>query len=536
MQDLALTCGFKLMQPNKGKAQILERAFDEYTRGAESILDWFREACGDLLENGQALKTDKATGKLVKTGKYTGDSVYGFLSRRRPGSTWSNIRLGSNFKKGLFADVCSQMAGHVELSKVQENAGFPSAVIRQEDTERSALEAYEALRCDYLDIDLEDPKEWKIEAINREGDLKKSILRRNHGKLYRTITTCSKGTSDDAFYLLANPQLTSFYVWLPLLPQDNDLISSPIKYDGLIDIGTGEAFVKRSKLAVLLPLELGKKRGAWGWQYTNFLQPCMSGRCEYKSAKLSWRDDGIYLFVNFVYSVPDAYSPTCWIGVTSDLLYGVDYSIIDSQGRVLDSGREGGSLIADLNLRSNQTVAERQRRGVNVTIKDYYKQHKESLLHKIVNHLVSLALSINAGIVLEEPRESGGGWARVPHQKLMFIFAYKCKLNSVPFRPMFGAQAHNICPRCGSALDRLDCNHAPIKPGAKKKYQGPYYGRCSSCGSVALLATIKSINVARRINYKRADWEKKGGYLGFHRSFDRLYKRSKLGDAVSLAE
>lgn len=539
MQEVTLTCGFKLRSPNRLKGEIIEHAFAEYTRGAEDLLSWFKDNQEDLLANGQALRRDKQTGDLAPTGKYTGDSVYSFLSNRRPGSTWQ-LGISSNLKKGLFVDICSQMAGHVELAKSQANAGYPSAVIRAEDTEADALAAYEALRINYLDhLTTEDPALWEDQAIALENTLRDATARRNRSKQYRTITTCSKGTSEDAFYLLADPNLHGFYVWLPLLPQDNQFIPAPIRYEGLIDLATGAPFSKRSRLAILLPLEIGKQHGALGWQFENFLKPCLAGSCEYKSAKLSYRCDGIYLFVSFVFSVPDPYPCQRWIGVTSGILYGIDYAVIDGEGRVVDQGRESEGIMADLNLMINQTVAAKQRSGKPVGVRDYYRKQKEAVLHKIANRLIQDAKDFGAGIALEDPGDRGpGGWGRVAHQKLVFIFSYKCKLNSVPFRTVFGAQAARICPRCGGQLDRLDCNRRQINPKSRNKPKGPFYGACQSCGLVARSQAITSVNIARRANYRRADWVNRGSYIGFHQSYDRLYKRSRKGDGqtVSLME
>jgi IS605 OrfB family transposase len=185
------------------------------------------------------------------------------------------------------------------------------------------------------------------------------------------------------------------------------------------------------------------------------------------------------------------------------------------EGRARFSVRQGTALgAARLTIEQERVrrptyrvVQAKQQRGQKVTMLDYRRKQQEAMMHKLVNHVIEVAIEHRSGIVTEDLSiHVRGKFVRSAWAKLEFILEYKCRLAGVPYLgKVFAAKTSQICIWCGEIVERND-----------------RVVTCHACGAVEHSDDAAGVNIARRVMYRKKDWEKKGGYLAFHRSFSNL--------------
>ena len=488
-----LTCSFQLHDPSARKKAVLDFAFEQYTLGASTLLEWAKLNMGLIKSEGRKRKKD---GEYLD--KWDGDSVRAVV----PSSGAWSMPIGSSVKEALIADVSASLASYLELRKTDANTGFPTAFVNVEEDRRSAYDFW----CDGGNAD-----EW--DNLVTEDDLRAKAKRRSKS----TVRPIAISRSRD-FALLLKPDLSGLYAWLPILPADNGFLAEPLTCDGsLINIATGEPFVRKSKTAVLVPVELGIRNNDFHWQFNEFIVRAIDGQASIQSAKLIRLDtqDGYKykLNVSFAFVCPDVYKPDAYLGIDRGILFSVAYGVVDLDGRIVAKGHYEDGL-RQLQMDAGKRVQRKQEQSKGVTALDYKRKAIEEIIHKLVNHVVELAKQHRAAIVLEDLNvKVRGRFVKSAWKKIGQIIGYKANLAGVPvYGEVFAAYSSLICIHCGGKIIEHKRDGSPVV--------------CSVCGSQEHADEAAGINIARRAMYRKRDWEGRGGYMAFHKSFSKYTCRN----------
>lgn len=522
MSKLNLTCFFQLRELNRAKRQAVEMLLSEYTHGAVMYLDWCLENIDYIKQAGiYSYEVKNKKGEIKTVEQYNQKSIAAVL----PKASTINIAVSSQVKDSLLSDCSAMIAGYLESLKVNPKTSFPSAFKLVEEN---------------IDLALQELRYFGSD-VAKEREHVSNLLRKPKSKLRPAYF--SRGV---AVKILTDEHLTKWYVWLNALSGKNDLNVSS-KCDGsLIDINTGERFKYKGVSGLLLPIEIGWRNNDWYWQFTHYLLPTLQRAirenepeginelveevkiypqefsASMQSAKLVKTADGAYrLAVSFEFIIPTVYEPKTWLGVSRDTLWDWSYGLIDSTGQALDSQTKKTDL-AKTQIAAAKRVRKKQKAGLRVTFRDYSGDQLDGLLHSMANQLIDEAIRNQAMIVCESTdkiitvkKKEYMPILRRQFGKLVSILQYKCKLRGVPLRTeMFGANAHRICVACGTLSEKV-------------KQEDKSYLIVCLCGSTRLPSETSAFNIARRIFYRKSEWEEKGGYLMFHKMIATNYLRKK---------
>lgn len=481
-----LTCAFRLRTPSTRKKILLDNAIAAYTDAVAQVLSWCEANLDVIVLDGRMMTKKKDNGELVAIDKYNARSV----SSAVPSSGKWDFVLPGNLKEAAVMDACSMMASYIELLKVEgQDPSFPNAFNDVGDEYSAALSGFLTLADD----------------LELEKELRSKLLRKPRVPL-RPITFLRKRD----FSVLVNDDLDQFYLLLRPLPDTAEM--ERVEFDGnLTDIATGERITGKKK-AVLYPLQIGK--AGRGWQFFKFILAALDGNATLKAAKLIPLNDGYSLNVSFAFACDKPYTHSAYLGVSKSVLKFLTYAVTGLDGRVLaiDSSPTGLDAVK---VAVNARVAEKQRKAQRVSLRDYRGQVQDNVLHNIANYIIDVAKRYRAAVVVEstDPPESkklGKDKLAAPWRKLVFILQYKSTLAGVPFiGERFSVYATSICPRCGTLAKYV-----------KKEHQ--YC--CATCHLSFFPSESASINIARRAFYRKAEWDKRGGYMAFH-----LSMRDKAG-------
>ena len=166
-----------------------------------------------------------------------------------------------------------------------------------------------------------------------------------------------------------------------------------------------------------------------------------------------------------------------------------------------------GQELRGLQIALGRYRQARQQAGRRARAADWQRRHQEELLHQVANELVRLAQEAKALVVLENlDLQTGGAFVRSLYAKLKRILDYKLpQAGLLPPREVFAAYSSQICSRCG-------------EDGARGDPDREHF-RCEHCGATMDADENAGVNIARRALYRKAKWERRGGYRAFHRSF-----------------
>lgn len=482
MSSQFLTVWFDLRQPSRWKRRALDGVFDAHTAAMAGLLADCEADIERIVVDGQIRSRDG-----VPTGKYNGLSVGQCL----PSGAELLTPISSALREALVRDVAAMVASFLELRKGAPNAAFPSARQINPDVQMDAARSLAML----------------ADNEEREHELAADFMRRP--RLTHQPLTFSRARD---FGLLLDEAHGRLFAWLPVLAAGNETIVEPVRLVGnLIDVATGEPFAKRSKIALLAPLEFGHGQRAHNWQVEKFIRRALDGGAEIKTAKLCRMQDRdgmvLYrLYVSVAFETPEVYQPERVIGVAPGVLMSAAWSMVDDAGRVVRRAQANDGM-ASIQRNVARVVQRKQKRGRIVSALDYRGRQLDELLHNVANQVIATAVSQRASVAMREmdARERPAK-LRVAWQKFETIMQYKCAIAGVPLRTgVFGAFARRICVQCG---EMADWDKETIT--------------CAACGHIEPALTAEAINTARRVTYRRADWEKHGGYRAFHRSFANL--------------
>lgn len=496
-----LTCSFMLRQPSAWKREALDFAFDEYTQATVAVLANAEQCLPDVVSDGKAIRKNKDTGEITVLEKYNAISVGGVL----PSSGyWKDYTLSGSLRESIVSDVNSATASYIELCKIDEETSFPTAFTHVEGERVQALEAMRGV------TDIDGDATWrkvKRDLEEAEGEQRAKLMRRPRATV-RPITF----TRSRDFELLMDSDLSRFFVLLPILPAGHELIKQPVKGDGsLIRVRDGKPFASSSRGGIIVPLEIGERNNDWHWQFFAFILPVLDGDAAIKSAKLIRTVEGRYkLNVSFNFRCPEPYEKQTYLGIDRGILYSMAYGVVDAgDGLIVDMGYFDDGL-RSLQKKAGGNIKRRQQNAKRVTLRDYKKQAQDEILHLLINRIIEIAKEHKSSIVLEDLNvRVRGAFVRSRWSRLEQFILYKCKLEGVPVHGnIFAAKTSQICIHCGEDVIEHKRDGSPVE--------------CATCGKVEHADAAAGINIARRPLYRKKEWNKRGGYRGFHRSFSKV--------------
>ena len=482
MAKAFLTCSFKLHNPSKNKCLILDHVFDAYTIGLGEILDNTKQRLPEIREQGKVTTKD---GLILD--RYSKISVTPFL----PKSGEINYPIASNLKESMLKEVAANIASHLMLEGTDQDPGYPQARDPSPDGYPNALKNLATVGADIAD----------------ENDSKRQLLRRAKGSMMPIYISRSRDLC-----MLYDRKGNRFFLWIKMLPAGHELCQQTIiDQSNLLDLNTGEVFNSKSKIALLLPLEIGVRNGEWHWQYTRFLKVAIAGGASIQSARLirkeTKKDFEYFINVSFGFEVPDKYIPKSYLGIDRGVFFSMAYAIVDKSGTILKMDHQADGFRHE-RIAAGKRVQNRQAKGKPVTVKDYRQKHLDSILHSVINDILDEAEKRQSMIVCEDLNiQIKGKFYKSAWKKMYKFLEYKCKMRGVPLWKggIWAAYSSQICIVCGE-LNR------------GRKRDGSAFV-CPECGATYHSDEGAAVNIARRALYKKKAWEKKGGYMAFHRSF-----------------
>lgn len=493
MEKQFITGIFKLHNPSHSKRVILDHVFEAYTYGMIDLLT----SCQDNLDLIRDWGRVVTKTKEVKN-QYKETSVLSVM----PKSGQLNLPIASCLKESLLGNVASMLASFLELENTTDNTGFPIARNPHSDAYLNALEEFSLVGADVED----------------ENICRQKLLHQARGDVMPIHFSRSRDVR-----LLYDRKNERLFVWLQLVPATHELNQNTVT-SNLVDLNTGEIFSRKSKTAVLFPIEIGKRNEEWHWQYHRFIVPLMAHQASVQSAKLIRKDNEYFLHTSFAFNCPELYEPETYIGIDRGVFYSMAYGLVDAEGSIIDMGHKEDGFRYE-RIAAGKRVQTKQARGKKATVRDYRQKYLDSILHVVINDIIDLALKHKSMIVLEDlDIQIKGKFYKSAWKKMHKMLSYKCKLAGVPIWKdgIWAAYSSQICIMCGELNKE------------RKRDRSDFV--CPSCGVAYHSDEGAGINIARRALYRKKDWEKNGGYRAFHSSFansfminvtDRLDLRSK---------
>lgn len=465
-----LTCKFKIHNLSSHKKQVIDHALKEYTLAYTAILNW--------VQNNLALLSEKG----LFRDHYTGKSLCGLL----PAPIGS---LHSSLKDSLKIAVGATLASYFELIAENPETSFPAG----RDPSPIAIEG--ALD-DFAKCGSENYDELRDRLLTVcKGSVMPLYFCRADGASQRQ----NGSARNRNFSLLWRSDKRQLLAVLYLLPIGHELCQPlDVNRGNLMRLDTGETFRSRSRAAILVPLQMGSN----GWQERRFLEPALQGHASVQSALLVKDGDEYYLHVTFALECEEKYIPRAYLGIDSGILFTAAYGLVDAGGNVLEIGHLEDEL-RELQIKHGKEREQLAKNGRTITKHHYKRQAYDNILHCLVNELIAKAKEHQAQIVLEDLNIQVRGSRVVSRfRKIDKFMDYKCKLEGIPFRHVFAAYSSVICHKCGG--DMIRDNRIVI---------------CTECGYKGHSDDNASVNIARRALYRKDEWEERGSYRGFHRSF-----------------
>ena len=472
-----LTCIFKIHNPSAHKRAVMDHALEQYTLGYNQLLQYAKDN----------LELIKAEGQYKDS--YTCMSISGLLPR-------PDCQVHSSAKDSLQRHVAANIASYLELLAEDDNTGYPLGRDPSPQGYPNALEHFALVGSSLEDF------EGAVRRLEKraKGAVMPIYFSRSDG----AAQTKSGSVRNRSYSLLITPQKDKLLAVLWLLPGCHELCQ-PLGADqgNLVKVGTGEIFTSNSSTAILVPLELGRN----GWQ-KGFIDRALNGQIGVKTAYLRREAGEYFLHIAFECPCPDEYEPQAFLGVDRGVFYTMAYGVVDRQGRILlmDHNEDG---FRDHNITIGKRIQDMQRRGERPTYRDYQRQEREAILHRLVNQLLDVAQEYQAKIVMEDLNiQIKGKFYKSAWRKFYKITEYKARLAGVPIwkEGIWAAYSSQYCIHCG-ALNR-----------GRKRDRSPFVCPNPECGEVYHADEGAGVNVARRALYHKDEWEDRGGHRGFHRA------------------
>lgn len=476
-----LTCVFKIHNPSVHKKKVMDNALLEYTIAYQSLLDYAQANYEHIKKEGVFRSYSRKTGELLSE-KYTGKSIGALLPRVK-----ANVH--SSIKDSLIQDVAGNLASYFELVKDDERTSFPQGRNPFKEIDDNALDNF--IKCGA-----------SIDDYNQSRDR----YLHNSKISYMPLFFCGAdgATKNRKFSLLMDTRQKRWFAVLYLLPAGHELGKSlGAKEGNLVRIDTGDVFISNSKCAILVPLEVGGN----GWQEHKFLEVAQNGYASVKTAYLVKSNNEYFLHIAFEFECAERYEPESYLGIDRGVFFSMAYAIVDKEGKIIKMVAKDDGFRGHV-ISSSKRVAHKQAQGKKVTAADYKRRESEHLLHAFINDIINEAIAHKSMIVMEDLNiRIKGKFYKSAWQKIYHILEYKCKLTGVPLykNGIWAAYSSQICIYCG-ALNK-----------GRKRDGSPFV--CPHCSASYNSDAGAGVNIARRVLYRKKEWEKRGGYIAFHKSF-----------------
>jgi len=486
-----LTCKFKLHNPSAHKRAVMDYALEQYTRGYSELLKYAQDNLQHIEDNG------------LYRDKYTAKSIGSLLPRPA-------CDIHSSAKDSLVQDVAGNLASYFELVGMDGKTWFPIGRDPSPGADIEALNHFVHVGGNQEDFDQSQARYLK----NAKASVMPVYFCRSDG----AAQTRSGAARNRNFSLLTNAKRDKLLAALWLLPARHALCKPlDAKQGNLVKIDSGELFASNSQTAILVPLQIGRN----GWQEQKFLDAAVSDSGNVKTAFLVRNDrtGEYFLHISFEFICPKPYEPEAFLGIDRGVFFSMAYAVVDGQGDILVMDHEEDGF-RDSAIGAGKRVQEKQRAGRKVTMRDWRCKEREMILHRLVNRAVEVAKEHKAMIVTEDLNiQIRGKFYKSAWEKMYRFLEYKCRLEGVPLwrGGIWAAYSSQICIYCGELNKERKRDGSPFD--------------CPSCGAVYHSDEGAGVNIARRALYKKKEWESRGGYRAFHRSFakgERLTTENSL--------
>ena len=477
------TIAFKLHNPSKHKQRVLDLTLKAYTDAVRELLESAKERYTELMAQ-SAFTDTKGRPRF---------HIRALMSALHDLPCPSSATLSSVLRDGLYSEVAASLISYNRRQASDPNTSFPEG--RPTVVPDHLTPLLDRLYIDPLG-DNTQGNPWLIETVEEYREFHDQFTRRGRYKPLSPLFTRARDFSLMQFD--TERHANRWGVRLPLLARGNE---------------TG-------KTSFYFPLAFGE----WHEQWLEKGVP--------KVARLVPRRGEYYLYVVFELQVQVLKEPETFLGLAQSVDPLGAYAIVDRQGRVLESGL-GPSLAAlDASIGSAVRRLQKQDRAVDQkhwkqgAIKDALHIWAKQLLNKAQesrSQIVYADVKGIAGKAAEKPKSAAKGpQFRKSHiRELAIILDHNSLMVGLPEpRPIFGAGSFKICSVCGEFGSIVpDPERAEAASNSKRKQPLPKIHFTCNCGNSMNKHLNAAINLARRPLYRKADWESRGGYRGFHRSF-----------------
>jgi len=224
-----------------------------------------------------------------------------------------------------------------------------------------------------------------------------------------------------------------------------------------------------------------------------------------RCAHLCRREREYFLHVSFEFPV-EVMQPgeeQSYLGIDRGITKQAAYALVDLRGQVIQTGALGREL-RGVQITLGRYLQAKQKAGRRVSAREWQRRHQEEMLHQIANALVELASKNRALVVMENLNlRNASRFVRSQYAKFAKILDYKLNLAGLSSaKQVFAALSSKICYNCGEEGQRED-----------------EFFCCLKCQRRLDADENAAVNIARRALYRKSEWERRGGYQAFHRSF-----------------
>lgn len=459
-----LTAKFKIHNPSNRKREIMDTALSEYTRAYKHLLDWCEQNIQTLEEEGKYRNRYSETSIRKLLPRITQDD--GFI-------------IHSSMSDSLLVDVAGAITSYLSLKETDPATSFPICRDPSPEAYPNALEEFISV--------LDDENEY-----NQKRDI---LLKRSRGDVMPIYFGGADGVPRSRYFsLICEPEKSKYYGLVFLQPGRS---GQRLETEGnLVRMGwpstqppTGPMvkFTAKSS-ALILPLEMGR------WHKNQFIDPCLAGEANVRSAFLSRvGDEGereYYIHIAFEFPT-EAIQPETYLGVDRGIANLIALTVTDMKGKIIHQELHPGDELVAYQKHEFLTRKRLQKRGVNITGRVGIHRRNEEICHSLANVITTKAKEYKSQVVMEwlqgfkERKRDFGMLKRSPLQRIEQILEYKLAVANLPaLRTVSPAYTSQDCPECGHR-DR-----------ANRKAQAEF--KCVNCSYEANADLNGSHNVALR--------------------------------------
>ena len=486
MNRIFKTAVFKLHNLSTWKREALDYVLAENTRVIADAFEYFQE--------------NVPTAKEIRAHIPKGLSIH------------------SRLREGIIAHVDAQYKAHKAL---KDDGGNPPTVLRKRE---EAVVRYETLAQQLVNAGTDEEMHNINTEMHRVNSFKYQPLK------FDGYSNEPSGWKHSRFAILKNAK-DKYYALMYILPPKQE--NTPIaKITDMVDIKYGEIVNTKAKGAILAPLSFSEK-----YHKERFMDVA-----SIQSAQLSKTNGDYYLHVAFEFTEGGSIAEN-YIGVDVGMITPVAIAVINSKGKVLHT-KVYTSDVYKLQAKNRQKIADLQNQGKQIYLKSYRTKSLEAMFHDVINQMIELSLEYNAAFVVEDLDGkfiTRGKFVTSCYRKIVKFLEYKTAVAQSPY-----VQYAIKDKKTGEQKRDKDGNLKWAKFTVQKRWQGGTSKICHVCGEYGDRGkgekrnyfeckcgysgdadTNAAVNIARRILYKKDEWE---NHRAFHYSFSSAVSSTEGGD------